>query len=82
MSLTQKDFELIEHLLYKNGDEMTISISRSFERYEERIDGIETRIYARLADLDEKVEDLRQVTTDMLEAIREDVREISKVSLE
>ncbi|MGB7746824.1 MAG: helix-turn-helix domain-containing protein, partial [Verrucomicrobiia bacterium] len=38
MSLEQKDLELIERVIYKNGDDIAVSIGRSFERLEERID--------------------------------------------
>jgi len=33
----------------KNGDDIAVSIGRSFERLEERIDGAESRLYSRLA---------------------------------
>ncbi len=56
MSLEQKDIELIDRLLYKNNDDLAASVARSFERLEERIDAAETRIYSRLADIEEKVE--------------------------
>lgn len=82
MSLEQKDLELIEHLLYKNSDEIGIAIGRSFERLEERMDCIESRTYKRIAELEEKVEDVRQSLTDILDAVREDVREIGKLGLE
>ena len=38
MALDQKDYEVIERLIYKNADDVAVSISRSFERLEERID--------------------------------------------
>ena len=53
MSLDTKDLELIERVIYKNGDDIAVSISRSFERLEERIDAVESRIYGRLADLED-----------------------------
>jgi hypothetical protein len=37
MALEQKDIELIERAIYKNGDDVAVSIARSFERMEERI---------------------------------------------
>ena len=36
--ITQKDLEIIERIIYKNGDDVAVSIARSFERIEERID--------------------------------------------
>jgi len=57
MSLEQKDLELIERVIYKNGDDIAVSIGRSFERLEERIDAMESRLYSRLADIEDKIED-------------------------
>lgn len=56
MSLDPKDLELIERIVYKNSDDIAISIARSFERLEERIDGSESRIYSRLADIEDRIE--------------------------
>jgi hypothetical protein len=53
MSLDTKDLELIERVIYKNGDDIAVSIGRSFERLEERIDAAESRIYGRLIDLED-----------------------------
>jgi hypothetical protein len=55
MAIDQKDLELIERVIYKNGDDIAISMGRSFERLEERIDSAESRIYGRLADLEDKL---------------------------
>ena len=55
MSLDRKDLEQIEHLIYKNADDVAVSISRSFERLEERVDATESRIYARLTELEEQL---------------------------
>ncbi len=44
MSLNPTDLELIERVIYKNGDDIAVSIGRSFERLEERIDAAESRI--------------------------------------
>ena len=56
MSLDTKDLESIERVIYKNGDDIAVSIGRSFERLEERVDGAEMRIYARLAELEDLLE--------------------------
>jgi hypothetical protein len=45
MALEQKDLEQIERILYKNSDDVAVSIARSFERMEERIDAAEARLY-------------------------------------
>ena len=71
MSLEQKDVELIERVIYKNGDDIAVSIGRSFERLEERIDAAESRIYSRLSDLEDKVEAARQDIADNVESPRD-----------
>jgi hypothetical protein len=68
--------EMIEHVLYKLGDDVAVSISRSFERLEERIDAAESRMYSRLSDLEDKIEASRQDLSDELGVIRDDVREL------
>jgi uncharacterized protein Yka (UPF0111/DUF47 family) len=55
-NLSQKDLELIERVIYKNSDDLAVSVSRSFERIEERIDAMESRLYSRLNDLEDKLE--------------------------
>lgn len=40
MSLEQTDIELIERILYKNSDDIAVSIARSFEKLEDKIDSI------------------------------------------
>jgi hypothetical protein len=75
MALDQKDLELIERVIYKNGDDIAVSIGRSFERMEERIDAAESRIYGRLADLEDKVEASRQELSDELGDMRTEVRD-------
>ena len=77
MSLEQKDLELIERIIYKNGDDIAVSISRSFERLEERIDAVESRLYSRLSELEDVVEGSRQNVSDTLGDIRTEIREIS-----
>lgn len=81
MSLEQKDLELIERIIYKNSDDIAVSISRSFERLEERIDATESRLYSRLADVEDKVEASRQDISDSIGNIREEFRELTRVEL-
>ncbi len=59
MALESKDLELIERVIYKNGDDIAVSIGRSFERLEERIDGAESRIYGRLVEIEDLIEGLK-----------------------
>lgn len=82
MSLEPKDLELVERIIYKNGDDIAISIGRSFERLEERIDAAESRIYSRLAEIEDKIEAGRQDMSDSLGDIREEVRELRKIEVE
>ena len=74
MALEQKDLELIERVIYKNGDDIAVSIGRSFERLEERIDAAESRIYSRLAEIEDKIEAARQDLDDKLGDVREDIK--------
>lgn len=64
MTLEPKDLELIERIIYKNGDDIAVSIGRSFERLEERIDSAESRIYGRLIEIEEKIDADRVPATD------------------
>jgi len=70
MALDQKDVELIERVIYKNGDDIAVSIGRSFERLEERIDAAESRLFSRLADLEDKVVVCEENLTQEVESIR------------
>ncbi len=79
MSLDKKDLELIERLIYKNNDDVAISIARSFERLEERIDTGESRQYTRLAEIEDKIESSRQDISDTIGEVREEVRDIVRV---
>jgi prefoldin subunit 5 len=74
MALEQKDLELIERVIYKNGDDIAVSIGRSFERLEERIDAAESRIYSRLAEVEDKIEAARQDASDNIGDLREELR--------
>jgi hypothetical protein len=61
MALDQKDLEAIERIIHKNADDIAVSISRSFERIEERLDAFESRLSTRLADGEDKISELRDV---------------------
>ncbi len=78
MSLEQKDIELIERIIYKNSDDVAVSIARSFERLEERIDSLEARLSSRVADAEDKLESVRQDISDELGDIKEELRELSR----
>ncbi len=55
MALEQKDIELLERVIYKSSDDVAVSIGRSFERLEERIDAAESRMYGRLAEVEDRI---------------------------
>lgn len=56
MSLDKEDIEIIEKLIYRNNDDVAISIKRSFERLEERIDSSTARLISRIADIEDKLD--------------------------
>jgi phage shock protein A len=62
-NLTQEAVESIERIIWKSGDDLAVSVARSFERLEERIDGAESRLYSRFADLEDKLEKVEEVFT-------------------
>ena len=79
MSLEPKDLELIERIIYKGADDIAMSISRNIERLEERIDASESRVYSRLAEIDDKIEVSRQDSVEMIDELKEEVREVMRL---
>ena len=75
MSLEQKDLELIERIVYKNADDIAVSIARSFERLEERVDDSESRIYSRLGEIEDKFETGKQDIVDTVSDTVNDAKE-------
>lgn len=67
--------EQIERVIYKNGDDIAVSIARSFERLEERMDAMEGRVLTRLSELEEFTEGARQNLADTLGDVRTEIRE-------
>jgi prefoldin subunit 5 len=80
MALDQKDIELIERVIYKNGDDIAVSIGRSFERLEERIDAAESRLYSRFADVEDgitaKLETAQEDIADLIGELRSAIQEL------
>lgn len=60
--LDPKDIENIEKAIARNGDDIAVSIARSFERLEEHIDEAEKRIYERLRNIQSDVETIKSRT--------------------
>ena len=56
MSLDTKDLESIERVIYRNGDDLAVHFGRSFERIEEKIASAELRTFAKLAELEDRLE--------------------------
>ncbi|MES2216533.1 MAG: hypothetical protein V4481_04540 [Patescibacteria group bacterium] len=75
MSLDQKDLELIERLIYKNADDVAVSIARSFERLEERIDTMEGRLYTRISEVEDRMESSRQDLSDSIGNVKDEFRD-------
>ena len=71
MALDPKDLEQIERMIYKNGDDVAVANARSFDRLEERLDAMESRIYSRFADIETKVETCEWNVTQEIDSIRE-----------
>ena len=74
MALDKKDIEIIEQIIYKNADDIAVSLARSFERLEERMDAGEARLLTRMAELEDMVEGSRQSLTDLIGDVRADGR--------
>ncbi len=75
MSLDQKDIELIERIVYKNADDIAVSITRSFERLEERVDLLEGRLYTRISEVEDRLEASRQDLSDSIGNVKEEFRD-------
>ncbi len=82
MSLEPKDLELVERIVYKNADDIAVSISRSFERLEERLDGAESRIYSRISDLENYVDNIKQELIDMIMDFKDEMRAVRAIQNE
>lgn len=75
MTLEQKDIEIIENLIYKNSDDIAISIARSFERLEKNNMDTESRIHNKISELDDKIDATRQDISDSLGDIKDEIRD-------
>lgn len=75
MSLDQKDIEIIEHMIFRNSDDIAISIARSFERLEKHYFDSETRLYSRLGEIEDRIDASRQDISDTIGDIKEEVRD-------
>lgn len=53
--LQPADLEQIEHVVYRKGDDLAMAITRSFERLEERLDAIESRLFLRMEGIEKEL---------------------------
>ncbi len=53
--LKTADLEAIERVIYRNGDDIAVSISRSLERLEEKIIAVEKNILGRLVEIEKEL---------------------------
>jgi uncharacterized protein Yka (UPF0111/DUF47 family) len=60
-NLTREAVESIERLIYKSDDDIAISIGRAFERMEERIDVMESRLYSRLSEVEDLIKTVEEL---------------------
>ena len=79
MSLNQKDIELVERIIYKNADDIATSICRSFERLEERIDAMESRLSRRVGEVEDRMESSRQDISDSIGNVKEEMRDVLRI---
>jgi polyhydroxyalkanoate synthesis regulator phasin len=71
-TFNEKQLEQIRKITYQSADDIAVSIARSFERLEERIDAMEARIYSRMSDLEDAHRyDMEKVTEDICEVLSE-----------
>ena len=54
-ALAGGDLVAIERIVRKNGDDLAVAVERGLERLEERIDGAETRVYGRLGEIEDRI---------------------------
>jgi hypothetical protein len=75
------EIEQIERLIYKSADDIAIGTARSFERFEERLDAMESRLYSRIADLENEVALARADITGKFDGLgREIVGQVSEIN--
>ena len=67
------DLEAIERVIYRNGDDIAVSVGRAFERLEEQMKTIESHIYGRLTEIEKEIKTelitLRLYVEDASEAV-------------
>ena len=65
MNNEKKLIEDIERIIYRNVDDIAVSIARSFERLEERIDSMEARLYGRITELEDNIVNIETTMHDI-----------------
>jgi hypothetical protein len=82
MALEQKDLEQIERLIYKNADDIAVSIARSFERMEERVDAAESRLYGRMSDLEDAIEESQEKISGQVLELQGDILDLTRKDIQ
>ena len=58
MAIAPKDLEQIERSIYRNAHDIAVSLGQYIDALEAHVDGMESRLHARIGDLQEKLESL------------------------
>jgi hypothetical protein len=77
-NLNNIDIEVIEKIIFKNGDDISNMIARKCERLEQRIDMIESRLTERILTLSDNAETMRQELVDRLGDIKEEMNILTR----
>ena len=62
-------------MIFRNSDDIAISIARSFERLEKHYFDSEARLYSRLGEIDDRIDASRQDISDTIGDIKEEIRD-------
>lgn len=77
-TLQPKDIDLIQTMIFKSQDNVAVTLCRSLERLEEKIADTESRLYTRIAEVEDTVNSGRQDTMDMIADIKNTLDGIRK----
>ena len=70
MQFTPQEIEQLQSIIDRANDDTAISIARSFERLEERIDAMESRLYSRLVEIDDQIVQETGILSDKIADLR------------
>jgi predicted RecB family endonuclease len=55
MKISNEDLDVLEDLVFRSSDDLAVTLSRSLERLETKLDHIETRLYRRISELEQEI---------------------------